>query len=171
MFFGKSKSYHEEFAANLYGALVLGGGPSSEAENHVDADALEIPLDKLERFNAKRLIMLEAFLFVATSIATMPMEKETTPLLIPVHPLAVQLSKHIQEKWAERGISTVDHHKVAERCFAEVTGALEAPFKWGRMRLDEFYVDPDKSGEHYISWTDQCLKEFRAMKRVVEEGT
>ena len=51
----------------------------------------------------------------------------------------------------------------------EVSEVLEKSFRWGRAWLDEFYDDPEKSGEHYILWTDQCLKEFQTMKTVVEQ--
>ena len=76
----------------------------------------------------------------------------------------------MQSKWAERGIIIADHFEVGERCFEEVEGFLEKPFRWGRGWLDEFYDDPEVSGEHYILWTDQCLKEFETMKMVVGQS-
>lgn len=169
-FFRKRPSYEEEFASNLYDALVLGGGPSAEAEGHIDADVLDIPLNKLERFASKRLITLEAFLFVATSVGTMPKVQADGSLFKSVHPLAVQMGKHLQGKWAERGIKIADHYAVGERCFDEVSTALEKLFRWGRAWLDEFYDNPEKSGEYYILWTDQCLKEFETMKLVVAQN-
>lgn len=169
--FGKKRTYDEEFASNLYDALVLDGGPSAEAENHIDASALEIPLDKLERFSAKRLIMLEVFLFVATNVATMPDKEDTSLIFQTVHPLSMQMAKLIQAKWKQRGIEVKDFHEVGKLCFDEYMAAMEKPFKWGRGWLDEFYSNSEKSGEYYISWTEQCLKEFKAMKLVVERHT
>lgn len=168
--FGKRPSYEEVYVANLYDAMVVGGGPSAEAESHLDAVALEIPFGRFERFASKRLIMLEAFLFVATNIATMPEDDEDDPLSMRPHPLAVQMGRHLMRKWADRGIFIADPVAVGGRCFDEVSGALETPFKWGREWLDEFYSDPEKAGSHYILWTDQCLKEFRTMKMVVEQS-
>lgn len=168
--FGKRRSYEEQLCCNLYDALVLSGGPSAEAEQQIDDIALGIPIGKLERFASKRLIMLEAFLFVAVNIATMPRQDEDGPLFNPVHPLAVQMATRLQTKWAERGIEVRDHIAVGERCFAEVSDVLDKPFKWGRAWLEEFYDSPEKTGEHYILWTEQCLKEFQAMKMVVEQN-
>lgn len=167
--FGKRRTYEEEFACNLYDALVLRGGPSSEADSHIDAVELEVPLDKLERFFAKRLIMHEAMLFVASNVATMPDQEKEQPPSISVHPLAVEMGTHLKGKWMERGIDVGGFFSVGERCFAEIETFLEKPFKWGRAWLDEFYSDPEKSGQHYIMWTDQCLKEFETMKLVIRE--
>jgi len=54
----------------MYAALVLDGGPSRSSPNHIGATKLDIPLGKLEQFAQKRLISLEAILFVAAQIAT-----------------------------------------------------------------------------------------------------
>ena len=169
--FGKKRTYHEEFASNLYDALVLDGGPSSDADSHIDAMALEIPLDKLERFAAKRRIMLEAFLFATTYIATMPTDDEGDQIFQSPHPLSIQIGQLLQDKWHRRGIEIRDLHDVGERCFGEVEMLFDKPFKWGRAWLDEFYTDPEKSGEHYILWTEQCLNEFETMKTVVQQYT
>lgn len=166
----KRRTYDEEFASTLYDALVLGGGPSADAESHIDSHTLNIPLDKLERFAAKRLITLEAFLFVAVNVATMPAETNDTATFQPVHPLSIQLSRLLQAKWRQRGIEIKNHLEVGERCFEAVELALEKPFRWGRGWLEEFYDDPEKSGEHYILWTEQCLKEFEAMRMVVAQN-
>lgn len=167
--FGKRQSYEEKFANNLYDAMVLNGGPSANAESNINTIALGIPLEKWESFALKRLNMLEALLFVATNVATMAERDDEAPSFKPEHPVAVQLGKHLQNKWAERGLVVADHHVVGERCFDEVAGMFEKPFRWGRAWLDEFYDDPEESGEHYILWTEQCLQEFQAMREVVEQ--
>jgi len=167
--FGTRKTREEELASNLYDALILDEGPSSDVDDHLDANSLEIPLDKLARFSAKRLIMLEAFLFVAINTATMPKDDKVHPLFPAVHPLSLEMGKLLHTKWKERGIKLSGAGAVGERCFAEVEDALDKPFKWGRSWLDEFYADPDRSGEFYIAWTEQCIKEFKAMLLVVEQ--
>ena len=173
--FGKTlfakKTFEKEFARNLYDALVLDGGPSSDAEDHLDAAKLNIRISDFPRFAEKRLITLEAFLFVATQVATTPSNDEELQLLAPVHPLAVQMGKLIQMKWAERGIRIDDLGTVGERCFSEVELALEKPFKWGKKWLNDFYDDESEAGEHYIIWTDQCLKEFQVMQQLVKANT
>jgi hypothetical protein len=164
---GRKKTYEEEFAANLYKALVLDGGPSSAAEDRKDAASLGVRLGDLERFERKRLITLEAMLFVATQIATTSSEgDDNVPFPLP-HTLGIEVAKVIQSKWSERGI-VVDTSQVGERCFDEIQLFLDKPFKWGREWLDEFF-DEGESGERYIMWTDQCLKEFQVMQQVIKQ--
>jgi len=85
-----------------------------------------------------------------------------------IHPFAMEMGKLISEKWRERGIE-VEPFDVGERCFNEVGGFLENPFRWGRNWLDEFYDDPETSGVHYILWTEQWLKEFEVMRNMAKE--
>jgi len=158
----------EEFAANLHEALVLDDGPSSDHESHIGFEELGIKLDDLRRFSEKRVMTLEAFLFVAASVATQPQKEGVTAFTMP-HPLVVELSKLLKRKWAERGIIVDTAGEVGEKCFDEVELALERPFKWAREWLAEFYDDWDSTGEHYIMWTDQWLKEYETMRRVVEQ--
>ncbi len=164
----KRLPYDEEFSQNLYDALVLEGGPGSDTEDHLDAIKLNIRIGDLERFSEKRLIMLEAFCFVAVQMATTSSSEKLLQIFETIDPLAIEMGKLIQKKWAERGIVFDSHFDVGERNFAEIDLFLEKPFKWGREWLNEFYEDNDESGNHYIMWTVQCLKQFKAMKMVVD---
>lgn len=167
--FGPKKSRDEDLAEKLYAVLVLEGGPSGSADSHIDATALEIPLGRLERFAQKRLISLEAMMFVAAQIETAERSEKLKAILGDgaLHPFAIEMGKLIGRKWRERGIE-IDNFDVGERCFDEVEEFLEKPFRWARKWLDEFYDDPEKSGEHYIMWTDQWLKEFQTMRDMVK---
>lgn len=169
--FGKQTPYMEELAENLYEALVLEGGPSAEAEDRIDAVTLEIPLGKLESFAQKRLISLEAMLFVATQLETVEKSTELQHKFgdAALHPLAVEIGKVTGRKWRERGID-IAALDVGERCFDEVETFLEKPFAWGRHWLEEFYDDPEKAGEHYILWTEQWLREFKVLRHIVSQN-
>lgn len=170
--FGAKKSRNEELAENMYIALVLNGGPSSGSPDRIGATSLEIPLGKLEQFAQKRLISLEAMLFVASQIETVEQSQELQQVFGDgqLHPFAIEIGRLIALKWKDRGIAlgTTD---VGERCFDEIESFIEKPFRWTRAWLDEFYDDPAKSGEHYIMWTEQWLKEFEAMRLVVRNYT
>lgn len=165
---GRKQPPHAEWAEKLYQALVLGGGPSSEAQDHIDATSLSIPLGLLERFANKRLISLEALLFVAVQIETAEQSSKLQDTLgdAALHPLAIEIGKAIVRRWEARGIE-MNFHDVGDHCFAEVESFSERPFAWGRKWLEEFYDDDTKAGEHYILWTQQWMKEFSAMRTVV----
>lgn len=168
--FGKKKTKEEDLAQKLYDVLVLDGGPSGNAPNRIDAVALKIPLGKMESFAQKRLISLEALLFVAAQIETSERTKKLQEVFGDgaIHPFAAAMGNLITQKWQERGIE-IDAFDVGERCFDEVEEFLQHPFRWGRAWLDEIYNDPEKSGENYIVWTEQWLKEFKAMRNMVAQ--
>lgn len=168
--FGPKKTREEDLADKLYQVLVLDGGPSGSADSHIDATSLSIPLGRLERFSQKRLISLEAMLFVAAQIETAECSQKLQVMFGygTIHPFAVEMGKLISRKWRDRGIE-IDYLDVGERCFNEVEDFLEKPFRWGRNWLNEFYDDPEQSGEHYILWTDQWLKEFETMRNLVRQ--
>lgn len=168
--FGPKVSPAEDLAEKLYEVLILDGGPSGTADSHIDAVSLEIPIGKLERFSQKRLISLEALLFVAAQTETVERSKKLQMIFGEdvLHPFAIEISKLIGRKWRERGIK-IDNFDVGERSFDEVEDLLEKPFRWGRKWLDEFYDEPEQSGEHYIMWTDQWLKEFKTMQNMVAQ--
>jgi len=168
--FGKKKSRDEELAENMYSALVLDGGPSSESPNRIDATELDIPLGKLERFAQKRLISLEAMLFVASQIETAEQSQKLQLMFGDgqIHPFAMEMGRLVHSKWSQRGIE-IDEFDVGDRCFDEIQDFLDKPFRWARAWLDEFYDDSEKSGEHYIMWTEQWLKEFEVLRNMVKE--
>ncbi|MCE8546739.1 hypothetical protein KBY25_12990 [Ruegeria pomeroyi] len=168
--FGVKKSRNEELAENMYSALVLGGGPSSGSPSRIDATELEIPIGKLERFAHKRLISLEAMLFVASQIETVERSQKLQRVFGDgqLHPFAMEMGRLIAAKWNQRGIE-MEKFDVGERCFDEIEDFLDKPFIWARAWLDEFYDDSEKSGEHYIMWTEQWLKEFEVMRNMVKE--
>ncbi|MDF1726775.1 MAG: hypothetical protein P1U53_03395 [Sulfitobacter sp.] len=168
--FGSRKSRDQELAENMYSALVLDGGPSGEAPDHIEATQLEIPFGKLERFALKRLISLEAMLFVASQIETAERSEKLQAVFGDgqLHPFALEMRRLVATRWRERGIEISDSD-VVDRCFDEVEEFLEKPFRWGRKWLDEFYDDPETSGEHYILWTQQWLKEFDVMRTMAKE--
>jgi hypothetical protein len=168
--FGPKKSRDEDLAEKLYEVLVLEGGPSSKAESHIDAVSLKIPLGKLERFAQKRLISLEAMMFVAAQAGTVDRSAKLQTVFGDgmIHPLAREMSRLFARKWRGRGIE-IGEFDVGHRCFDEVEDILDKPFRWGRKWLDEFYDDPEQSGEHYIMWTDQWLKEFETMGNLVKQ--
>ncbi len=167
-FFGSKKCAEQEFAENLYQVMALEGGPSGDADSHIDATTLEIPLGRLERFAQKRLISLEAMLFVAAQLETAERSEKLQEVFGGghLHPFAIEMGKLIARKWREREIE-IDTLDVGERCFDEIEEFLEKPARWSRNWLNEFYDDTEKSGEHYISWTEQWLKEFNAMRNVI----
>mgnify|MGYP003139795701 CR=1 FL=1 len=168
--FGAKPSHDEELAGNMYSALVLDGGPSSDAPNRIGATELEIPLWKLDKFAQKRLISLEAMLFVASQIETAERSQKLQEMSDDgqIHPFAMEMGRLIHSKWKQRGIE-IDEFDVGERCFEELEDFLDKPFRWARTWLDEFYDDSEKSGEHYIMWTKQWLKEFEVMRNMVKE--
>ena len=168
--FGPEKSKDEDLAEKLYEVLVLDGGPSSNADSHIDSTALEIPLGKLERFSQKRLISLEALLFVAAQTETAERSEKLQAVFGDgaLHPFAIEMGKLISNRWSERGIE-VGFFDVGERCFDEVEEFLERPALWSRHWLEEFYDDPERAGEHYILWTEQWLKEFETMRNMVRD--
>lgn len=166
--FSKTSPY-ELFASNLYGALVLDGGPSGGSESRLDVAALKIPVSKLSRFAEKRLVMLEAFLLISTHMAVTK-ANEAHRLGLSAHPLAKEMENLVRVKWLSRGIDISDSFDVSEMCFDELEEFQERPFRWGRKWLDEFYENDDGSGEHYIMWTDQCLKEFSVMQQVIGQN-
>ncbi len=131
---------------------------------------MDIQLGKLEQFAQKRLISLEAMLFVASQIETAERSEKLQAVFgdSQLHPFAAEMGRVIARKWRERGIE-ISRFDVGERCFDEVQEFLEKPFRWGRKWLDEFYDDPEKSGEHYILWTEQWLKEFEVMRKMAKE--
>lgn len=168
--FGLKKMRAEDLADKLYKVLVLDGGPSGNADSHIDATSLGIPLGRLERFSKKRLITLEAMLFIAAQVETAERSQNLQELFYDgtIHPFAVEMGKLISRKWRDRGIE-IDYLDVGELCFDEVEDFLKKPFRWGRNWLSEFYDDPEQSGEHYILWTDQWLKEFETMRTLVRQ--
>lgn len=168
--FGAKKSHDGELAESMYSALVLDGGPSSESPTRIGATELEIPLGNLDRFAQKRLIALEAMLFVASQIETAERSQKLQQVFGDgqIHPFAMEMGRLIHSKWKQRGIE-IDKFDVGERCFDEIAVFLDKPFRWARAWLDEFYDDSEKSGEHYIMWTEQWLKEFEVMRNVVKE--
>ena len=131
--FGPKKSRDEELAENMYSALVLNGGPSSESPSRIDATELEIPLAKLEHFAQKRLISLEAMLFVASQIETAERSQKLQQLFGDgqLHPFAMEMGRLIHSKWEQRGIE-IDKFDVGERCFQEIEEFLDKPFRWAR---------------------------------------
>jgi hypothetical protein len=168
--FGPKKSQYEDLAEKFYDVLVLDGGPSGNSDSHIDATSLEVPLGKLERFSQKRLISLEALLFVAAQTETVERSAKLQAIFGAdmLHPFAAEMGKLICRKWRERGIK-VESFDMAKRCFQEVEDFLEKPFRWSRNWLNEFYDNPEQSGEHYIMWTDQWLKEYETMRTMVAE--
>jgi hypothetical protein len=170
--FGGKKSQDAELAENMYSALVLDGGPSAASSKRIDATELEIPLGKLEQFAQKRLISLEAMLFVASQIETVERSEKLQKIFgdRQLHPFAMEVGRLIHSKWKQRGIE-IEKLDVSERCFDEIGDFLDKPFRWARAWLDEFYEDSDKSGEHYIMWTEQWLKEFEVMRDMVKKFT
>ncbi|WP_298571841.1 hypothetical protein [uncultured Aliiroseovarius sp.] len=167
---GSKPSREEQLAENLYAALVLDGGPSNASPNHIGSSELEIPLGRLEQFSQKRLISLEALLFVAAQIETAERSKKLQMAFgdSQLHPFALATGRLISKKWQDRGID-IEQFDAGERCFDEVEVFLEKPFRWGREWLDEFFGDPEKSGKHYILWTEQWLKEFEVMRQMVRQ--
>jgi hypothetical protein len=168
--FGKKKSRDQDLAEKLYEVLVLGGGPSSSADSHIDSSALEIPLGKLESFSQKRLISLEALLFVAAHVETAERSQKLQAIFGDriLHPFAIEMGDLIGQKWRERGIEIQDD-EVSERCFDEVEELIERPSIWSRVWLREFYADPEQSDQYCTKWADQWIKEFKTMKMMVAD--
>ena len=162
----------EILARNLYEALVLEGGPSGQAEDRIDAAKLEIPLGQLEHFAQKRLITLEAMLFVAAHMETLEHSEDLQQKLGDgsLHPLAEDIGKLIVQKWRDRGID-ISNEKAANRCIDEVEEFLTTPLSWGKSWLEEFYDDHEKPREHSLLWVEQWRKEFTVLRHMISKST
>ncbi|WP_425091096.1 hypothetical protein [Tropicimonas sp. S265A] len=163
--------YHEEFANNLYEALVVSGGPAEGSENYLDAEALGVPLTKLDGFSAKRLITLEAFLFAAVGMETVSKaEAEGQGDQAEAHKLHRAMGRVIWQKWTERGIVFDNQYSTGDKCYEEVEQVTESPVQWSKDWLRDFFDDPMKVEENCVRWADQCLKELHTMRLVVRQN-
>lgn len=161
------KEVFAEYCANLYVALVEEGGPSSGSPSHIDANALRIRLTDLDRFSRKRRLTLEAFLFVGTQIAITQWSAANQDRAARFAPLAIEMGRLIEAKWAERGILLDPSLDVGQKCFDELEIFLARPSEWGLDWLKEFYPNGSGADENYAAWADQNLKEFRTIVSVV----
>ncbi|WP_137110189.1 hypothetical protein [Rhodobacter sp. SY28-1] len=167
---GTKPNRHEVLAKNLYDALVLDDGPGSDTPEFLTASKIAIRLSDLGKFQEKRLITLEALCFIACLTCTAEAGKKLAELFGQPHPLPIEFAKLLRAKWKERGISLLSDADVGEKCLQEVEPFLEYPFRWGREWLREFYQNFDDTGEHYIVWTEQWLKQFKVMQMVISDN-
>jgi len=158
----KSSSEFEVMAENLYEVLVI-SPPSSGDENSLGPSELEIGINNLAKFTAKRTLMLEATLHLATVVA---LDGNA------VHPLLKAVDAKIAKHWLDRGLISSIDTKIHDLCFKEVEKILENPMKWSRDWLNEFYVggeyDGLPGGPHSYTWGEQCHKEYQAMVGLIE---
>jgi hypothetical protein len=159
----KKKDKNEELANNLYTILVL-EPPSSSDSDSLDPSGLEIEINHLGKFTEKRLLLLEAMLWLATTVA---FDEDSTYARVKA------IEKKIASEWLKRGLISSTNIKINDLCFKEVEKLLENPMKWSRNWLSDFYVGGEyeglPGGPHYGVWGEQCHNEYQAMIFVIKE--
>ena len=159
----KSNNEFDDIAEKLYEVLVI-SPPSSGDENSLGPSELEIGINNLAKFTAKRTLMLEATMHLATVVA---LDGNA------IHPLMKAIESKIAKHWLERGLISSLDTKVGDLCFKEVEKLLENQMKWSRDWLNEFYVGGEyeglPGGPHYLTWGNQCFKEYQAMVGVIKK--
>ena len=157
--FGTKQSWEDEWAKNIYEALVEKGGPGADA---FDAMELKIKIGDLEKFSKKERLRLEILCLVCLSTVAVKAGGKFSKV-----PFA--FGRLLNEKWRERGIYLPnDEYDIAEKCFDDYEKFLEKPIKWCGEWLSEFYETDDEVNSHRILFTDHCLKQAKAVQMTVE---
>ena len=154
--FGKKTNKYEEYASNLYEALVL-DPPSSGSIEAIGPSSLELNMGQFSRYSEKRLLLLEAMFCVA---ALTVYEGEKTKAFEAIR-------NKISSEWKSRGLISASETEVTSICFKEVEDLLENFFSWSKNWLDEFYEDVSSNCPVLASWGGQCQNEYKVMVDVL----
>lgn len=155
-FFGNKTDRYEEYASNLYEALVL-DPPSSDSTEAIGPSSLELDMGQFPRYSEKRLLLLEAMFCTA---ALTVYEGETTKAFVAIR-------NKISTEWKKRGLISASETEVTAICFNEVENLLENFLSWSKNWLNEFYDDVELDCPCLASWGGQCQNEYKAMVAVL----
>jgi hypothetical protein len=150
--FKKKPSWEEQYAQNIYGALVARGGPGD-----ITALKLRIPTALHHTYQNKIVLQRELFSFTALmSVANQ--ESGLRPVMLAYADLLVH-------KTAERGLQ-MNKDQLADAALDDVDAMIDQPFGWAQRWLSEF---GDDAKDNYIMFADHCLRLLDAYKHGIEE--
>jgi hypothetical protein len=150
--FKKKPAWEEQYAQNLYGALVERNDPGD-----FSALKLRIPTVLHAAYQNKIVLQRELFSFAALASVAKP-ESGLQPVLMA-------FAKLVVDKMAKRGLH-MREDQLANAAFDDVEAMLAQPFKWSRQWLSEFGEDPH---DDYIMFADHCVRLFNSSKLAIEQ--